>query len=72
MVLALSLLASFLTLAAMWLAGRKDRRAWMVGLVGQANWVAFAIATKGYGLILDVPFVTVIYINNLRQWKEPA
>lgn len=56
----------------LWLAGRKDRRGWMVGLGAQVLWIAYATATHQWGFYVSAVAYGWVYANNtLRVWKEP-
>ena len=53
----------------LWLAGRKDRRGWMVGIGAQVLWFSYAIATRQWGFIVSCLAYSWVYIKNARAWK---
>ena len=55
----------------LWLAGRKDRRGWMVGVGAQGLWIAYATATQQWGFYISAIAYGWVYIKNARAWKKP-
>lgn len=53
----------------LWLAGRKDRRGWMVGVGAQVLWIAYATATQQWGFYISAVAYGWVYIKNARAWK---
>lgn len=53
----------------LWLAGRKDRRGWMVGIGAQTLWIAYATATQQWGFYVSALAYGWVYIKNARAWK---
>lgn len=53
----------------LWLAGRKDRRGWMVGVGAQFFWIAYATATHQWGFYISAIAYGWVYIKNARAWK---
>ena len=53
----------------LWLAGRKDRRGWMVGIGAQTLWIAYATATHQWGFYVSAIAYGWVYIKNARAWK---
>ena len=53
----------------LWLAGRKDRRGWMVGIGAQSLWIAYATATHQLGFYVSALAYGWVYIKNARAWK---
>ena len=56
----------------LWLAGRKDRRGWMVGVGAQALWIAYATATHQWGFYVSALAYGWVYVKNARAWKKPT
>ena len=54
----------------LWLAGRKDRRGWMVGIGAQVLWIAYATATQQWGFYVSALAYGWVYIKNARAWKK--
>ena len=65
----LPLALSVNTVAVMWLAGSKRALAWLLGLIGQAGWLAFVILFQAWGLLPLTVILTVVYTRNLLRWK---
>ena len=53
----------------LYLAGRKDRRGWMVGIGAQVLWIAYATATHQWGFYVSAVAYGFIYVKNARSWK---
>ena len=53
----------------LWLAGRKDRRGWMVGVGAQTLWIAYATATQQWGFYISAIAYGWVYIKNARAWE---
>jgi hypothetical protein len=58
------------TIAVMWLAGSKRPLAWVLGLAGQAGWIAFAVLYAAWGLLPLSIVLIVVYGRNLRRWTR--
>ena len=54
----------------LYLAGRKDRRGWMVGIFAQALWIAYATATRQWGFYVSALAYGWVYARNARSWRE--
>jgi hypothetical protein len=65
----LPLALSVNTVVVMWLAGSKRALAWLLGLIGQAGWLAFVILFHAWGLTPLVVILTIVYTRNLSRWK---
>ena len=52
----------------LWLAGRKDRRGWVVGVFAQLLWIAYALATHQYGFIVSALAYGWVYAKNAHAW----
>lgn len=66
----LSLLLALLGCTGLVLAGRGRWEGWALGLAAQPVWAAFAIATKGYGLLLTCLMYGTVYARNLVKWRQ--
>lgn len=58
------------TIALMWLAGDKRTAAWVLGLLGQAGWLAFVVLFDAWGLLPLCAALTVVYGRNLWRWRR--
>lgn len=54
------------------LAGRGMWQGWALGLAAQPVWAAFAIVSKGYGLLLTCLMYGSVYGRNLYRWRRRA
>jgi hypothetical protein len=64
---------SGVTILAMQLAGRKDKRGWALGIANQVLWLAFIVHTQSWGLLVLTGVLTVTYAQNYQRWaKETA
>lgn len=66
----LSLLLAIVGCTGMILAGRGMWQGWMLGLCAQPIWAAFAIVSKGYGLLLTCAMYGTVYWRNLAKWRR--
>lgn len=62
---ALSALTIYMTL----LAGNRHPRAWLVGLVGQALWLVWILASKSWGLLPMNAALWLVYARNHLKWR---
>lgn len=60
-------------IAGIYLAGKKSKWGWGLGLAAQVLWLVFAITTAQYGFILTAVAYGAVYGKNLWQWhrEEP-
>lgn len=54
----------------LWLAGRRNRLGWVVGLGAQGLWIAYALTTKQYGFPVSAEAYGWVYAANFRRWKQ--
>lgn len=52
------------------LAGNKARHAWAVGLVNQALWLAWIVASAAWGLLPMNIALWVVYARNHLVWRK--
>lgn len=57
-------------IAGIYLAGKKSKWGWGLGLAAQVLWVVFAITTAQYGFILTAVAYGFVYGKNLWQWHR--
>lgn len=55
----------------LYMAGKKVRWAWLIGLVAQFLWLAYAIVTKQYGFIISAVAYGFVYARNHIIWSHP-
>lgn len=54
----------------LWLAGRKSKWGWAVGLGAQALWIIYAIATEQWGFIVSAAIYGAVYAKNFSSWRK--
>ena len=52
------------------LAGNKTRWAWAIGLVNQALWLSWIIASEAWGLVPMNIALWVVYSRNHMKWMR--
>lgn len=52
------------------LAGNKNRNAWLFGLLNQALWLTWIVATASWGLLPMNAALWVIYLRNHLKWGD--
>lgn len=57
-------------IAGIYLAGRKSKWGWGLGLAAQVLWLVFAVVTAQYGFILTAVAYGAVYGKNLWQWHK--
>lgn len=62
-------LLSAITIYTMLLAGNKNKYAWAGGLVNQALWLVWIVASHSWGLIPMNLALWVVYARNHLKWK---
>lgn len=50
--------------------GKKTIWGWLVLLVNECIWIAYALATKQYGFIVMATAYAAVYIKSFLQWKR--
>lgn len=62
-------LLSAITIWMTLLAGNKHRSAWVVGLVNQALWLVWIIASETWGLLPLTAALSIVYVRNYVKWR---
>ena len=57
-------------IAGIYLAGRRSKWGWGLGLAAQVLWLVFAVVTAQYGFILTAVAYGAVYGKNLWQWHR--
>lgn len=57
-------------IAGIWLAGRKDPRGWLLGLLMQLLWAVYAIATGQPGFLVTAAGYGLVYGRNWLRWRN--
>ena len=52
----------------LFLAGRRDRRGWMVGIGAQALWATYAVSSRQWGFLVSAAAYGWVYSKNARAW----
>lgn len=50
--------------------GRKTIWGWLILLINECIWVAYALATKQYGFILMATAYSAVYIKSYLLWRK--
>lgn len=53
-----------------YLAGKKSKWGWAIGLGAQALWIIYAIVTDQYGFIISALAYAAIYGRNWALWAK--
>lgn len=56
----------------LYLAGRRSRWGWAVGMAAQVLWFAYALATEQWGFIVSCLAYGSVYAKNFRAWRREA
>jgi drug/metabolite transporter superfamily protein YnfA len=64
-----SWILTFVGVFGLWLAGRKSRWGWAVGLGAQGLWIAYALITTQYGFLFSAAAYGWIYVKNFLAWN---
>lgn len=54
----------------LYLAGRKSKWGWAVGIAAQILWIAYAIVTQQWGFIISAIAYGAVYIKNFITWRR--
>lgn len=53
------------------LAGDKNRNAWAIGILNQALWMVWIIASRSWGFVPLNLVLWVVYARNHWKWRQP-
>ena len=65
-----SITLSVIGILGIYLAGRKSKWGWAIGLAAQVLWFVFAIVTEQYGFILSAVAYGAVYAKNWISWRR--
>lgn len=65
-----SWILTFFGVLGIYLAGKKNKNGWLIGIGSQILWVSFAIITGQYGFIVAAFIYGSIYLKNYLAWKK--
>jgi hypothetical protein len=60
---------SAVSLTGFWLAGKKNRLGWLVGLAGEILWLTWSLLYHEYGFVASVVPFAFIYALNWYRWR---
>lgn len=63
---------SAMTIYMTFLQGNKNATGWIVGLVNQFLWLAFAVGTQTWGLLPLNAALWILYTRNFMKWRKPV
>ena len=58
--------------AGIFFVGRKTIWGWLVLLLNECIWIAYALATDQYGFILMATAYSAVYIKSYLAWRQEA
>lgn len=58
-------------LTGIWLAGRKKRAGWLIGVLTQLLWITYGVTTRQWGFIVTALAYAAMYLNNWHAWRAP-
>lgn len=50
--------------------GRKTIWGWLILVVNECLWIAYAIITKQYGFIVAAIAYTIVYVRSFLHWRR--
>ena len=59
-------------LCGLYVAGSGKSWGWLIGLVAQALWIAYALATGQYGFLVTSVGYGAVYLRNFLAWRREA
>lgn len=65
-----SFVLSAIGILGIFLAGKKNKLGWAIGLGAQVLWIVFAITTAQYGFIFAALAYGSIYLKNWLSWRK--
>ena len=54
------------------LVGKKIIWAWLILLINECIWIAYALATDQYGFIVMATAYAIVYIKSYMAWSKEA
>lgn len=54
----------------LYLAGRKNKAGWAVGIGAQSLWIAYALSTEQYGFLVSALAYGWVYTKNFLAWRR--
>lgn len=54
----------------LYLAGRKNKFGWAVGIFAQSLWISYALATHQYGFLFSAFAYGWVYSKNFLAWRK--
>lgn len=59
-------------LIGMWLAGKKKRSGWLLGICTQVLWLTYAVQTQQWGFIPGSAAYGFVYLKNYLKWGSAS
>ncbi len=53
-----------------YLAGKKNKAGWAVGIGAQGLWLVYAITTRQWGFVVSVAVYGSVYCRNWLAWRR--
>lgn len=57
-------------LLGLWMAGRRNKWGWLLGVATQGLWLAYAVSTRQWGFIPGSLAYGFIYVKNFLNWNK--
>lgn len=54
----------------LYLAGKRNRWGWAVGVGAQVLWVVYALVSRQYGFLVSAGAYAAVYGRNLYLWRQ--
>jgi len=70
LIIGLPYLLSVITAWGMYLAGNKNSKAWLIGLLNQVLWLTWITLSGTWGLLPMTGVMVFVYIRNYLKWKK--
>lgn len=56
----------------LYLAGRKQKTGWLIGLAAQVLWLSYGLTTHQGGFVLSALIYGAVYSKNFLAWRREA
>lgn len=65
-----SWILAIIGISGIYFVGRKTIWGWLILLVNECIWIAYALDTKQYGFIVSALAYAAVYIKSYMHWKR--
>jgi hypothetical protein len=67
-----SWLLAIIGIFGIYFVGKKTVWGWLVLLVNEVIWIAYAISTKQYGFIVSAIAYGIVYVKSFMNWRRDS